>query len=414
MLTAAAADLDDDELARLYDYPRDFWLRANMVASADGAAYLDGRSGGLSSAADRRLFAVLRALADVVLVGAGTARAEKYKPARRRPELAPLRAGRSHTPPIALVSRALDLDLSAPLFAQAPPDARTIVITCDAAPGQARAAAAKVADVIVAGELAVDLDGALAALNDRSLGRVLCEGGPTLLGQLAAAGLVNELCLTVSPLLAGPGPSRITVGAPFSAQQMALVHVLRADETLFCRYMVLRRGVPRRPEGVTPAELLRHALSVITEHMQRAGSVLDVTDVAAGLRVAVGVLTRKLKQMQLPGELTVAETSALSRLDRGGPASSSELAKQDRISPQSMGATLAALEQRSLVARDRDPGDGRRIVLSITDAGRQLVNDRRGARTEQIATALRGAFTDAELGQLLAVVPLLERLAEKL
>jgi riboflavin biosynthesis pyrimidine reductase len=238
MLTADAADLDDDELARLYDYPREHWLRANMVASADGAGYLDGRSGGLSSAADRRLFGVLRGLADVVLVGAGTARTEKYKPARRRPELAALRAARPATPPIALVSRALDLDLSAPLFTDAPADARTIVITCGASPGQARAATAEVADVIVAGDLAVDLAAALAALAGRGLGRVLCEGGPTLLGQLAAAGLVHELCLTVSPLLAGPGPGRITAGAGFPARQMALVHVLRAEGTLFCRYML--------------------------------------------------------------------------------------------------------------------------------------------------------------------------------
>jgi riboflavin biosynthesis pyrimidine reductase len=237
MLTADAADLDDDELARLYDYPRERWLRANMVASADGAAFLDGRSGGLSSTADRRLFGVLRALADVVLVGAGTARAEKYRPARRRPELAALRAGRTGTPPIALVSRALDLDLSAPLFADAPPDARTIVITCAASPGERRAAAAQVADVIVAGDLVVDLAGALSSLAGRGLGRVLCEGGPKLLGHLAAAGLVNELCLTVSPVLAGPGASRITEGAPFSALSMSLVHVLRADSALFCRYL---------------------------------------------------------------------------------------------------------------------------------------------------------------------------------
>jgi DNA-binding MarR family transcriptional regulator len=152
--------------------------------------------------------------------------------------------------------------------------------------------------------------------------------------------------------------------------------------------------------------------------MDRTGVVADVNtdvdEVAAALRVAVGMVMRKLKQAQLPGELTLAETSALSRLDRGGPATSSELAKQDRISPQSMGATLAALEARGLVARDRDPGDGRRIVLSITDAGRQVINDRRGARTEQIAAALRAGFTEAELVQLLAVVPLLERLAEKL
>ena len=237
MLTADAADLDDDELARLYDCPREHWLRANMVASADGAAFLDGRSGGLSSAADRRLFGVLRGLADVVLVGAGTARTEKYKPARRRPELAALRAGRGATPPIALVSRGLDLDLTAPLFTQAPPDARTIVITCGAAPVERRAATATVADVIVAGELVVDLADGLAALRERGLGRVLCEGGPTLLGQLTADGLLNELCLTISPLLAGLGPSRITAGASFPAAQMVLVHVLRADSALFCRYL---------------------------------------------------------------------------------------------------------------------------------------------------------------------------------
>jgi DNA-binding MarR family transcriptional regulator len=148
--------------------------------------------------------------------------------------------------------------------------------------------------------------------------------------------------------------------------------------------------------------------------MDRTGVVADVHEVAAALRVAVGMVMRKLKQAQLPGELTLAETSALSRLDRGGPATASELAKQDGISPQSMGATLAALEARALVARDRDPGDGRRIVLSITGAGRQVINDRRGARTEQIATALRGGFTEEELARLLAVVPLLERLAEKL
>jgi DNA-binding MarR family transcriptional regulator len=140
----------------------------------------------------------------------------------------------------------------------------------------------------------------------------------------------------------------------------------------------------------------------------------DVTEVAAALRVAIGLLVRRLRQTQSEGELTLAETSALSRLDRGGPATSSDLAKQDRISPQSMGATLAALEQRGLIERQRDPGDGRRIVLSISEAGRQVVSDRRGARTEQIAAALRGGFTDGELGQLLAVVPLLERLAEKL
>ena len=147
--------------------------------------------------------------------------------------------------------------------------------------------------------------------------------------------------------------------------------------------------------------------------MERAGTVTDDYEVAAALRVAIGLLVRKLRQAHLPGELTIAETSALSRLDRGGPATSSDMAKQDRISPQSMGATLAALEQRGLIERRRDPADGRRVVLSIT-AARQLANDRRGARSELIAAALRDGFTAAERDQLLAAAPLLERLAEKL
>ena len=132
--------------------------------------------------------------------------------------------------------------------------------------------------------------------------------------------------------------------------------------------------------------------------------------------MSVGMLVRKLKQVSAGGddELTLPETSALSRLDRGGPAASSDLARVERISPQSMGATIAALEQRGLIARDRDPHDGRRIVLSITDAGLQVVRDRRGARTARIARALAAGFTPEEVAQLRAVTTLLERLAERL
>ena len=148
--------------------------------------------------------------------------------------------------------------------------------------------------------------------------------------------------------------------------------------------------------------------------MGEPGMAQDADEVAAALRIAVGMLFRKLRQLPSGGELTPAETSALSRLDRGGPATSSDLAKLDRISPQSMGATLAVLEQRGLIERRGDPGDGRRVVLSITPDGRQVVNDRRSARTEQIARALRGGFTLAELDQLHGAAPLLERLAEKL
>jgi DNA-binding MarR family transcriptional regulator len=142
---------------------------------------------------------------------------------------------------------------------------------------------------------------------------------------------------------------------------------------------------------------------------------LDVGEVAAALRVTLGMLVRKLRHLPAAGdELTMPETSALSRLDRGGPATSSDLARLDRISPQSMGATIAALEQRGLISRDRDPSDGRRIVLSITGAGRQLVRDRRGARTAQITRALADGFTPAELSQFQEIMPLLDRLAERL
>jgi riboflavin biosynthesis pyrimidine reductase len=235
----SAAALDDHALAGLYAYPGPRWLRANMVASADGAGFLDGRTAALSTPADMRLFGLLRVLADVVLVGAGTARLEEYKPARRRLALEDLRAGRPPTVPVAVVSRKLDLDFAAPLFTAAPPDARTIVITCTGAPDDQRAAAAQVADVIVAGETAVDLKEAVAALRDRGLGRVLCEGGPHLLGQLAAEGLLDELCLTVTPVLAGPGPTRVVAGAPFPARPMTLEQVLTDDGELFCRYVVV-------------------------------------------------------------------------------------------------------------------------------------------------------------------------------
>lgn len=140
----------------------------------------------------------------------------------------------------------------------------------------------------------------------------------------------------------------------------------------------------------------------------------EILELAGALRVSVGLLVRRLRQFEPEDGLTMPETSALSRLDRGGPMTSSELARHDRVSPQSMGVTVAALEERGLIERHRDPGDGRRIMLSLTEAGRQDVHSRRGARTEHIARALHDGFTPGELAQLRAVVPLVERLAEKL
>jgi DNA-binding MarR family transcriptional regulator len=148
--------------------------------------------------------------------------------------------------------------------------------------------------------------------------------------------------------------------------------------------------------------------------MDSGGAGGDVSEVAGALRVAVGLLVRKMRQPLHEGELTITESSALGRLERGGPATSSDLARTDRISPQSMGVTVAALLERGLIERSRDPEDGRRIVLSITEAGRRTVHDKRGARTEQIAAALRNGFSEDELGELMAAAALLERLAEKL
>ena len=137
-------------------------------------------------------------------------------------------------------------------------------------------------------------------------------------------------------------------------------------------------------------------------------------DIAAALRVSVGMLLRRLRQVRPDDEITLPESSALARLDRTGPATPGALAKVEQISPQSMGATLAALEARGLIARQADPGDGRRVVLSVTEAGLELLRNKRGARTEQLAQALSAGFTAAELRQLAAAAPLLERLAQSI
>jgi DNA-binding MarR family transcriptional regulator len=140
----------------------------------------------------------------------------------------------------------------------------------------------------------------------------------------------------------------------------------------------------------------------------------DVNEVAGMLRVSIGLLLRRMRQTRTDGELTLPESSALTRLDRGGPATASALAKLEQISPQSMGATLGALEAKGLIERRPDPGDGRRAVLSVTEAGLRLIRDKRNARTEQLAKALSAGFTPAEIQLLAAASPLLERLAESI
>ena len=229
---------DDPDLAALYAYPDGRWLRANMVSTADGAASLDGVTQGISCAADRRVFALLRTLCDVILVGASTVREEKYKPARPRELWSHLRDGRPPTPPIAVVTRRLDLDPESPLISAAPAHARTIVITAARAPADRRAELARHADVVVAGDETIDLKAAVDALAARGHRRMLAEGGPYLLAQLLEAGLLDELCLTIAPLLAGPGAPRIVAGPPAArpARPLILAHILEDDGFLLSRY----------------------------------------------------------------------------------------------------------------------------------------------------------------------------------
>jgi DNA-binding MarR family transcriptional regulator len=140
----------------------------------------------------------------------------------------------------------------------------------------------------------------------------------------------------------------------------------------------------------------------------------DVDQVAAALRVSMGMLVRRLRQLKAEGELTLPESAALARLDRGGPTTAGALARLEQISPQSMGATVAGLEARGLVERRPDPADGRRSVLTLTEAGQRMLRDRRSARTRQLAAALAAGFTATELEQLMTAAPLLERLAHSI
>lgn len=215
-------------------------LRVDFVSSVDGAAQAEGRSAGLQTPGDNRVFAALRDLSDVVLVGAGTALAEGYRGIRVGPRrLAVRRAyGLADVLPTAVISRSLRLDPESPLFTEAPVEGRTIVLTCEAAPADRRAALAAVADVAVCGTHAVDPRLLRAALEERGLRRILSEGGPTAFAELSRGGVVDELCLSLTPLLVGPGPSRILAGADSwpAPAELVLTGVLEEDGALFLRY----------------------------------------------------------------------------------------------------------------------------------------------------------------------------------
>ena len=230
---------DEPDLLAIYGDPPGgagrVGVRVNMIESLDGGSSAGGKSGALGGRADKRLFQVLRSLADVVLVGAGTIRAEHYGPARFPDDLDRARQERGQGPlPIAVVTRSCELDWSTPFFTDAV--ARPLVVTVETAPPERRRSAEAVADVVLAGDDRVDLREAMAAFADRSLWHVLAEGGPSLNGDLTAAGLLDELCVTVSPKLLGGDAARIVRGPGLDPPtNLELVSLCEEDGFLFVR-----------------------------------------------------------------------------------------------------------------------------------------------------------------------------------
>lgn len=219
--------------------PGSVFVRCNMISSLDGAISLQGRSGALGGAADRRVFQVLRALADVVLVGAGTARAERYGPARLDDSLRGHRSaeGRAPVPPIAVVTGRGELDWSSPFFTAA--EVRPIVFAPRASARVVPARARELADVVAAGEDRVDPRLALDHLLRAGYRSVLLEGGPGLNADVVHAGLLDELCLTISPRVVAGSGARIFAG-PELPEPLGLevVHLLEEDGFLFYRLKV--------------------------------------------------------------------------------------------------------------------------------------------------------------------------------
>ena len=246
-LLDAAHDLDRGELPDLYGYPADprgasgVWLRANFIASVDGGATFGGKSGQLGGAGDRAVFSLLRELADVVLVGAGTVRAEGY--AGARPTLGERgrrqARGQSEVPQLAIVTRSGRLERDMPVFTrtEVPP----LVCTCAAAADQTRRALSGLADVIdcsMSDPGEVDAAAVLGTLAERGLSRVLTEGGPMLFGSFVERNLLDELCLTIAPSLVGGQAGRIATGAGQVLTAMRRAHILTDDDGyLYTRYV---------------------------------------------------------------------------------------------------------------------------------------------------------------------------------
>jgi riboflavin biosynthesis pyrimidine reductase len=218
----------DDRTPPAEDRP---WVLVNMIATVDGATAVEGRSGGLGGPADKLVFRALRAVADVILVGAGTVRAESYGTPQPMP-------GRPTPPRLAIVTQSLELDVEARVFTEAPEGGRPFVVTSEASDPVRRAELSKVAELVLAGRGEVDLGTAVAQLAARGARVVLCEGGPSLNGHLISAGVIDEMCVSLAPLLAAGSSPRVAHGSGRPVPHtFSLDRVLESGGYLFLRYV---------------------------------------------------------------------------------------------------------------------------------------------------------------------------------
>lgn len=211
------------------------WVVANMIATLDGEIAVSGRSGPLGGPADKAAFMALRSVPDVIVVGAGTAAAERYGPVRLADAVQDRRRrrGQAPVPRLVLVSASARIDPELPLFDGPAP----IVLTTTDAPRDRVDALAELAEVHRFGTGSVDLAAAFAELYAGGARVALTEGGPTLLGHIAAADLLDELALTIAPLLVGGTGPGIVAGLPASVRHFSLERLLEADQYLFARYV---------------------------------------------------------------------------------------------------------------------------------------------------------------------------------
>lgn len=222
------------------------WVTGHMVAGLDGTAAIQGKVGALSTDVDQDLFRRMRQIADVVLVGAETVRQEGYGLVRlsEQAQAARQAVGKPPTPPVAVVSGSLKLNWQLKLFSQPPEHAKTLIITSEAADPDRLAEAQQHAEVIIAGAHRVEPAAALRALAERGHRVVLCEGGPRLLGEFVTADRLDELCLSIAPVMGGDNLPVAVFPEQAGIRRFTLQHVLSEDQTLFLRYEAKRNGEP--------------------------------------------------------------------------------------------------------------------------------------------------------------------------